>query len=142
MTWEQLDELRADGWEVGSHTRSHPHLTSISDEELEAELAESRWMLEQELGETCRTIAYPYGDHDQRVMRATASAGYEAAGALPVRLGPRDPLAWPRIGIYQADSPSRFRLKVSPTLRQLRSTAAWPAIRRVLSRPGGGAPPK
>jgi peptidoglycan/xylan/chitin deacetylase (PgdA/CDA1 family) len=140
MSWQQLGELRADGWEVGSHTYSHPRLTTIPDDELQTELARSRSMLEQELGEPCTTIAYPYGDLDERVMHATATAGYEAAGALPIRLGPRDSLAWPRIGIYHADTPSRFRLKVSPTIRRVRATAAWPLISRALRRPGRSAP--
>src|SRR6476469_9018886 len=42
MTWGQLGELAQDGWEVGSHTCSHPHLTQISDEQLAVELEASR----------------------------------------------------------------------------------------------------
>jgi peptidoglycan/xylan/chitin deacetylase (PgdA/CDA1 family) len=141
MTWEQLDELRSQGWEVGSHTRSHPHLTTVSDEEIEAELGESKWMLEQQLGEPCTSIAYPYGDHDERVMRAAEAAGYEAAGALPKRLRPRNPLSWPRIGVYHVDDMRRFRLKVSPSLRVVRGSPAWSLVKRASSSRAGGSPP-
>jgi peptidoglycan/xylan/chitin deacetylase (PgdA/CDA1 family) len=131
MDWEQLDELRSGGWEVGSHTHSHPHLTSIPDEELESELAQSRWMLEQELGEPCTTIAYPYGDHDERVTRAAAAAGYENGASLPSRLRPRRPLSWPRIGVYQVDDQRRFRLKVSRLTRIARGSPAWSLFKKL-----------
>ena len=38
MDWEQLGELMSRGWEIGSHTRSHPHLTELSDDALMEEL--------------------------------------------------------------------------------------------------------
>ena len=129
-TWSQLGELSDAGWEIGSHTRSHPWLPSLPDEELAAELSSSRHEIEERLGISCTTIAYPYGGSDERVLAAASSAGYTAAGALPARLSPRDSMAWPRIGVYHADGMTRFRLKVSPTLRWLRSTPLWSLFRR------------
>ena len=32
MSWDQLGGLADAGWEIGSHTRSHPHLTQIGDD--------------------------------------------------------------------------------------------------------------
>ena len=34
MSWDQLGGLAEAGWEIGSHTRTHPHLTTIDDESL------------------------------------------------------------------------------------------------------------
>jgi hypothetical protein len=73
------------------------------------------------MGRPCRSIAYPYGDVDARVIEATRAAGYELAAALPKRHGSRDPLDWPRVGVYHGDDLRRFKLKVSPLLRRLRS---------------------
>ncbi len=122
MSWDELGGLAGEGWEIGSHTRTHPRLTQVSDEQLADELAGSRSDCERELG-GCRSIAYPYGDHDARVVAAARAAGYEAAGTLPARL-PRTPRAhaWPRIGIHRLDSMRRFRLKASPTVRRLRAS--------------------
>ena len=122
MSWEQLGELQEDGWEVGSHTCSHPHLTACGDEALARELAGSRELIAQRLG-ACDTIAYPYGDVDARVMEAARHAGYRLGAALPVRLRRPVPLAWPRLGIYRPDTEWRFRLKVSRVVRALRATA-------------------
>jgi peptidoglycan/xylan/chitin deacetylase (PgdA/CDA1 family) len=126
MSWEQLGGLADAGWEVGSHTATHPHLTAIGDDALRRELEDSRAAVEARLGRPCSTLAYPYGDHDERVVAAAAAAGYAAAGTLPGRLPRPRPLAWPRIGVYHGDDERRFRLKVSRPMRRLRGTRLWP----------------
>jgi peptidoglycan/xylan/chitin deacetylase (PgdA/CDA1 family) len=132
MTWDQLGELHEAGWEIGSHTCSHPHLTACDDEALERELVASFEAIAQRLG-SCSTIAYPYGDVDGRVMAAARRAGYSLAAALPAHIRRPVPLAWPRLGIYREDSDWRFRLKVSRIVRALRATA--PGHRLVESEP-------
>ncbi len=120
MSWDELRRLRDAGWEIASHTRSHPKLPELGDADLHAELAESREVCSRELGATCRSIAYPYGAFDDRVVDATRQAGYEAAGI--VGLGPPDPLRWPRVGVYSIDRGARFRLKVSSLARTMRGS--------------------
>jgi peptidoglycan/xylan/chitin deacetylase (PgdA/CDA1 family) len=126
MSWGQVGQLADAGWEIGSHTRSHPRLTRLPDDALARELRESRATLEERLGRPCTTLAYPYGDHDARVVAAAGAAGYAAAGTLPGRLPRPEPLAWPRVGIYHADDERRFRLKVSAGMRLLRRLPVWP----------------
>jgi peptidoglycan/xylan/chitin deacetylase (PgdA/CDA1 family) len=126
MSWDQVRGLADAGWEIGSHTCSHPRLTSLSDTDLARELTESRAVLEERLGRPCTTLAYPYGDHDSRVVEATRAAGYSAAGTLPGRLPRPERLAWPRVGVYHVDDERRFRLKVSATMRLLRRLPVWP----------------
>jgi peptidoglycan/xylan/chitin deacetylase (PgdA/CDA1 family) len=125
MSWTELRALSAAGWEIGSHTCSHPHLTEIDDAALADELTRSKAVCEQMIG-PCTSLAYPYGDVDERVVEATAKAGYEAAAALPRRLHPPTALEWPRIGVYRIDDDRRFRMKVSPLVRRLRRVAALP----------------
>lgn len=136
MSWEELRLLADAGWEVGSHTRSHPRLPQLEQRRLVDELEGSKRDCEERLGRACRSLAYPYGDVDARVARAAEAAGYEAAGPMlrgaailrgsgvPGRVG------WPRVGIYLDDTPARFRLKVSPRLRRLRTSRIWPASRK------------
>jgi peptidoglycan/xylan/chitin deacetylase (PgdA/CDA1 family) len=131
MSWEQLRALAVGGWEIGSHTATHPHLTQLDDARLRDELTRSRAACEERLGAACTTLAYPYGDVDARVVAAAASAGYETAAALPKRLSSCDPLDWPRIGVYFADDDRRFRLKVSPVARRLRRSRLWSSLERM-----------
>ena len=131
MSWEEIRQLASAGWEIGSHTRTHPRLTLVDDGKLAAELAGSREDCERELGLPCHSLAYPYGDHDQRVVEAARTAGYRAAGTLPARF-PRvaDAHAYPRVGVYRNDQRWRFRLKISPALRRLRASSAWSVVDR------------
>lgn len=126
MNWEDLQFLAARGWEVGSHTRTHPHLTHLEDEALRTELEVSRQECIANLGGPCETLAYPYGDVDPRVARATAAAGYAAAAALSSSLRPNGLHRWPRVGIYHDDHRWRFRLKIDRTVRRMRSSRMWP----------------
>ena len=124
MSWPELKRLEQAGWEIGSHTLTHPRLTTLCDDKLARELRQSRTACEQALGHAVTSIAYPYGDVDTRVVRATAAAGYTAGAGLPILLTPRAALDWPRIGIYRADSLTRFRVKASPLARRIRTVLA------------------
>jgi peptidoglycan/xylan/chitin deacetylase (PgdA/CDA1 family) len=136
MSWPELEQLEQAGWEIGSHTLTHPHLTRLDDHALARELGASRAACERALGHPVTSIAYPYGDVDARVARATAAAGYTAAAGLPVLMSPRAALDWPRVGIYRPDSLARFRVKTSPTVRRMRTALAPTegAARRSLAR--------
>ncbi len=120
LGWDELGLLADAGWEVGSHTRTHPHLTTLTDDEaLAAELADSRAAVADALGQPCRSLAYPYGDMDRRVVAMARHTGYEAGGAIG-STRPPSRLDWPRIGVYQRDDARRFALKASPAVRRLR----------------------
>lgn len=120
LSWEELAELDAAGWEVGSHTKTHPRLTELSDDALADQLLESRLEVERRLGIECRSIAYPYGDYDRRVGVAAANAGYAAGVTLPPGPWDESKFGLPRVGVYGIDTDRRFRLKVSRPLRWLR----------------------
>lgn len=126
MDRSELLKLAETGWEIGSHTHTHPHLTQLDDVSLEYELGHSRAVCEQLMDHPCPALAYPYGDHDRRVIGAAAAAGYSFAATLPRRLHAPTPLAWPRIYVDRADSAMRFRVKVSLPMRRLRSSVLWP----------------
>jgi len=120
MSWEELRRVQDEGWEVGSHTCSHPHLTHLDDARLSVELSRSKDACEEALDRPCRSLAYPYGDEDDRVLAATVAAGYAAAGALPTVPSLSQTFRWPRVGIYRWDGRSRFVLKLSPTVAAAR----------------------
>jgi peptidoglycan/xylan/chitin deacetylase (PgdA/CDA1 family) len=142
LGWDELRALRGEGWEIGSHTRTHTRLIRLGDAELREELEGSRARLEAEIGEPCRTLAYPYGEADERVIEAARAAGYEAACGLPTSFERASGLAWPRTGVWRGDGPFSFRLKIASPVLALQRSPAFRALdrprRRVkqLVRPG------
>ena len=124
LDWRELRELAQAGWEIGSHTCSHPRLPELDEAALARELSGSKQTIERELGRPCRSIAYPYGAVDSRVEQAAARAGYECAGTIPRVLSKPTPLLWPRVPIFHKDDTRRFKLKVSPAVRRARASAA------------------
>ena len=133
MGWPELGELAEAGWEVGSHTRTHPRLPQLGDAELRDELAGSREEIERALGAPCRSLAYPYGALDRRVAGVARAAGYTAAGGLlPGRVSARDPLRAPRISVGRGWSDETLRRRARPWFRELQASPLWPVVPRLL----------
>ena len=68
------------------------------------------------LGHPPRAFAYPNGDHDDRVRRLVADAGYELAFAFDHRLSdvpPADPLAVSRLRVDVGATVDRLDLLLS-----------------------------
>lgn len=79
VTWTQLHDMRDAGMDVGSHTLTHPCPSTLSDDELRYELAESKSVLEQGLDTTIDFIASPTGYDSRRFSDLAREAGYQAA---------------------------------------------------------------
>jgi peptidoglycan/xylan/chitin deacetylase (PgdA/CDA1 family) len=121
LTWDQLAELRDAGWEIGSHTVTHPRLPDLTDADLGRELELSREVIRERFGR-CDTVAYPYGLADERVAAAAMKAGYLAGCTLTASHRIDERFRRPRVGLYPADTGLRLRAKLSPILRGLRRT--------------------
>lgn len=61
LTWSQIQEMSRHGIEFGSHTMSHPILSTVNDEQLVDELAGSKLVIESMLRKNCMVLAYPVG---------------------------------------------------------------------------------
>lgn len=85
MTPDDARRLAAAGHEVASHTRTHPLLPQLTDEEALAELAGSRDDLAALIGGPVSSLAYPNGSYDGRVAGLARRAGY--AVAVTMRAG-------------------------------------------------------
>ncbi len=121
MTWDELREVAARGVEIGGHTVSHPHLTRLTDAELDRELTDSKQRIEDEVGRPARLLAYTYGEHDDRVHEAVRRAGYAAAFAQWPGSSIRNPFALPRVSFYRGESLRRATLKTTRLGRGLAS---------------------
>jgi peptidoglycan/xylan/chitin deacetylase (PgdA/CDA1 family) len=123
MTWEELRGVAGDGWEVGSHTCSHPDLTGISAGAAGEELRRSRQDCEEALQRECPSVAYPFGAHDATVVAEAQRAGYRHGVTLGRRLlepaAAPGPLELPRLGIYRGTGSLEFALATAAPVRRL-----------------------
>ena len=85
MTKEQILELADKGWEIGSHSISHPDLTLISEEQLKGELIGSKITLNN-LGLDIQIFASPYGRYNDKVIDEIALHYYAHRTAWPAGL--------------------------------------------------------
>ena len=113
MTWDQVRELAAAGWSIGSHSLTHPRLSALDDGESSRQLTESRDMIEQQLGSPVTLLAYPYGtpstvsprDHDLAETAGYTAAFMDVTGSIPRRVGDDDRSTWalPRSKVLGTD---------------------------------------
>lgn len=96
LRWDEVSEIAKAGMDIGSHTVSHPYLTSrdkMNEVEyqawLEKELFQSKQTLEEKVGVKVKTLAYPFGLYDRQVETTAIKAGY--TGLFSINMGPNDP---------------------------------------------------
>lgn len=76
MNADQIKEMAAAGWEVGSHSMNHSDLTTLDPYRQRYEVVDSRTQLETTLGVPILTIAYPFGISNPGVIDYAHFAGY------------------------------------------------------------------
>jgi peptidoglycan/xylan/chitin deacetylase (PgdA/CDA1 family) len=107
------------GWEVDSHTLTHPLLTHLSPAQLRHQLVASKRIIRRRFHVPADFLCYPGGIYDSRVMRAVRKAGY--LGATTIHYGratPRGRFAMPRIAVYWGESLGAFgdRMRTAPRM--------------------------
>lgn len=70
LSWPEIVEMQRAGIEFGAHTLTHPDLTRLTREQVEAEICESKAVIENAVGVQVSSFAYPYGyyDHQSREL--------------------------------------------------------------------------
>ncbi len=85
VTWEQLKEMKSNGFEVGAHTLSHCNLIKkrkdesekVYIERVEKELVLSKQIIDKKLNQNTVAIAFPYGAYNQEILDLCEKAGYK-----------------------------------------------------------------
>ena len=110
----QVEEMVAAGWEIASHSATHPDLPSLSDDQLEDEMVRSRRILEREFGTRVTEFCYPAGSYDDRVISAVREAGYRSATSTEPGLArPSDRWSLDRIRIELGDGAAELESKLA-----------------------------
>jgi peptidoglycan/xylan/chitin deacetylase (PgdA/CDA1 family) len=118
LGWEDLRQLAESGVDMAVHSRTHPLLTRVEPDRLDAELRGSREDLVRHLGPRAfgTVFAYPSGQHDSATRAALVRHGFELAFTTERgtnRIGDSDPLALRRINIGLRAGPDLVRAQVA-----------------------------
>lgn len=107
-------EMSKGGFEFGSHSMNHRLFNSISPQEIESEVTESKIFIEDLLQKSCDTLAYPAGFFTSEAQMLVENAGY--TGAFSTVYGAADTpdiFALNRIEVLRRDRmPFRFGKKI------------------------------
>jgi peptidoglycan/xylan/chitin deacetylase (PgdA/CDA1 family) len=121
MNWDEIRDLDAQGFEIGSHTMTHRQLSSLSIPEQEVEIGGSKRIIEEQLGHPIQFISFPYGtylDYTPDTLGIVRAAGY--AGSLSNRYGVAHPKSerWEmkRVWLDHSDDLPYFQAKVEGCL--------------------------
>ena len=138
LDWTALGSLADEGVELGSHTRSHPHLDRLEESRIIDEIEGAAEDIRAELGTRPGGFAYPYGDLDERAV-AVASTVHDWActadlntlsGDLSMHRLPRlDAFYYRRPGQLEAWGTGTFRARLS-LRRTAREARQWVAGRK------------
>jgi peptidoglycan/xylan/chitin deacetylase (PgdA/CDA1 family) len=79
MSPAMLRDLAASGMEIGAHTRTHPNLTTLSEDEIAEEIGGCKADLERVIARSVRFLAYPGGRFNDTVVRCVERHGFRAA---------------------------------------------------------------
>lgn len=112
LTLEQMAEMEREGVSFQSHACSHRILTRLEADELDDELRISRQWIRINHGKEPTAIAYPNGDHNEKVVESCARNGYSVGfttlyGHVTVH---SDPYTLRRVNISNATAPNEARL--------------------------------
>jgi peptidoglycan/xylan/chitin deacetylase (PgdA/CDA1 family) len=120
ISWSQLKELQAGGWEIGSHTMNHHNLQKIELKDVALEMEKSRRILTEFMGEVPNTFAYPYGSgEDVPAIRLKAKeSGYRVAvgvhaGKWTLERFASSPYNLPRVFVRGDENLFDFKLQLS-----------------------------
>src|SRR5215831_13704215 len=120
LSWSEIRVLQQQGISFGSHTMSHPKLYGLPWENIEKEVSLSKLIIEQELGTSVTSFAYPYAfpqadrSFKTAFRRLLGKSGYTHGVCTTIGTcrASTDPFFLSRLPVNSCDDASLFRAKL------------------------------
>lgn len=125
MNDAQLREWAASGQEVGAHTRTHAHLTSLAEADAVREIRLCRQELQASLDAPVHHFCYPYGEYAAQHALWVREAGYHSATTTQRSRVHRDDSNFelPRVPVLRSTTLLQFWLKIATAYEDRRRAA-------------------
>jgi peptidoglycan/xylan/chitin deacetylase (PgdA/CDA1 family) len=124
LSWEEVRRLREIGIEFGCHSSVHRPMTGMRLTELAADTVRARAILEEGLGASVTSLAYPYGAVNEFVCRVVEDLRFQSAVSCEPgisRFGD-NPLWLPRIEVPGGCTPERLLARIDRGLPAARAS--------------------
>lgn len=110
LSAQQLRELGNMGFEIGSHSVTHPYLPDLDNARLHEEIAGAKVRLEQILGRPVEHFSCPGGRYDQRAKDIAREAGYRSFTTSRIHANSKstDPFELGRVAMMRGTKLSTF----------------------------------
>ena len=122
MAFDDWLVWRNSGMDIGSHTRSHANLTTLSAAESYVEIIKSKQELEHLFSCEVRHFCYPFGQFEKSHQSTVKEAGYASATTTHrglIHIGD-DPYTLRRVMVARATNLLQFAIKVTSGYEDLR----------------------
>lgn len=114
MSPDHLLRLDRAGYEICSHTMTHPKLAEVNHTILRKEVFDSKKELERILGHAINSISYPHGSYNDLVISEAKKAGYEFGYTIEpeILFTNNDRLSLPRVPVSLQDNMFILNIKL------------------------------
>lgn len=122
LNTSEIKSLINNGWEIGSHTKTHSNMNSLSSSQIEEEIINSKKEIENQLKTKINYLAYPKGKYNSKILKAVKKAGYKMALTMDdgnITKGV-NPYLITRIGVDGTHSYSEFKTLFLPITIKIR----------------------
>lgn len=116
LSWEKLKSLSNEGVTICAHSRTHPMMTRINNQQVYDEISGSLGDIKIKLGSSLPVFCYPAGAHNQDTCRIAIECGVLAGFSVTLghnKINTCDPLRLKRINITQRTTPIVLRGRLS-----------------------------
>lgn len=116
LGWDDLKLLSREGVTIGAHSRTHPLLTQITDQQLGDEISGAQQDIETMLGKALPIFCYPGGAYNEAICRIAKNAGIELGFATLLghnHLNRCNPLCLKRINMTLRTTTMALRVRLS-----------------------------
>jgi peptidoglycan/xylan/chitin deacetylase (PgdA/CDA1 family) len=79
LNWNQIAEISNAGIECGAHSHSHPKLDTLPLPVVRDEIARSKELIEDHVGQKVSSFAYPFGYYTPAVRQLVQETGFSSA---------------------------------------------------------------
>lgn len=138
LSWREIREMQKNGIDFGAHTLTHPSLPRLPADRAEVEISKSKTIIQDQLGASVQSFAYPFGDYDAQSLEIVRRYFDCACSADLGFITRRSPIyALERLDAYYVRSNRLMNLMQSRIFNPyIRARCVLRGVRRTLARTG------